>query len=145
VARHRRDGVVVTSRVVYSQKNITLHTVQENIHNIKALESHRKELRKHLTPAEAFLWKHLKNKQLEGRKFRRQHSIKNFIVDFYCPSERLVIELDGDVHMNYTAEEYGAWRQRQLENLGIKVLRFENKMVFQLLPSVLMDIRSYFR
>lgn len=122
-----------------------LVSVKEKIHNIKALEIQRKQLRKHLTPAEAFLWKYLQRKQVDGRKFRRQHSIKNFVVDFYCPSERLVIELDGEIHMNHTAQEYDLWRTKQLENLKIKVLRFENKMVFQFLPSVLKEIKDSFK
>jgi len=51
------------------------------------------------------LWSHLKSKQLEGKKFRRQHGIGPFIVDFYCASEHLIIELDGQVHMNELAQQ----------------------------------------
>lgn len=65
-------------------------------HDKPTLRNNRKELRQNLTSAEAFLWKHLQNKKFEGRKFRRQHSIDNFIVDFYCTSEKLIIELDGE-------------------------------------------------
>lgn len=115
------------------------------IHNRKHLESFRKELRENLTPAEAFLWKHLQRKQLKGRKFRRQHSIENFIVDFYCPQEKLIIELDGEVHKNAIAEEKDRKRDdERLEELGFKVLRFENKMVFDFLPSVLKEIEDNF-
>ena len=77
----------------------------KSIHNKKYLEPFRKELRNNLTPAEAFLWKQLQKRQLKGRKFRRQHSIENFIVDFYCPQEQLIIELDGEIHKNAVAEE----------------------------------------
>jgi very-short-patch-repair endonuclease len=91
------------------------------------------------------LWKHLKSNQLEGRKFRRQHSIENFIVDFYCASEKLVIELDGQVHFNEEAQKYDKARQRQIELLGFTVLRFENKMVFDLLASVLLEIKEKFK
>ena len=114
------------------------------IHNRKHLESFRKELRKNLTPAEAFLWKQLQKRQLKGRKFRRQHSIENFIVDFYCPEEKLIIELDGEIHKNATAEEKDRKRDKRLEELGFKVLRFENKMVFDFLPSVLKEIDDNF-
>ena len=114
------------------------------IHNRKHLESFRKELRENLTSAEAFLWKHLQRKQLKGRKFRRQHSIENFIVDFYCPEEKLIIELDGEIHKNATAEEKDRKRDKRLEELGFKVLRFENKMVFDFLPSVLKEIDDNF-
>ena len=57
----------------------------KNGHNNKRLLSLRKKLRSNLTPAEAFLWKHLKAKQLDNKKFVKQHSIGNYIVDFYCP------------------------------------------------------------
>ena len=68
--------------------------------NRKNLRDRRKKLRNNPTQAEGFLWGYLKNSQLEGRKFRRQSSINNFIVDFYCPEENLVIELDGDFHFD---------------------------------------------
>ena len=113
-------------------------------HDHPNLKPHRKELRQNLTQAEAFLWKQLQHKKLDGRKFRRQHSIDHFIVDFYCASEKLIIELDGQVHMNPTAEEKDLKRTQYLENLGFTIIRFENKMVFENLPSVLQEIREYF-
>ena len=113
-------------------------------HNRKEFLERRKELRKNLTPAETFLWKHLKAKQLEGRKFHKQHSIDWFIVDFYCPSEKLIIELDGQGHMNPAAHAYDEKRTEHIENLGLKVIRFENKMVFENLPSVLEEIKNNF-
>ena len=98
-----------------------------------------------MTPAEAYFWNELKGKKLEGRKFRRQHSINNFIVDFYCASEALIIELDGEVHLNALAEEKDRKREEILEGMGFKVLRFENKMVFENLESVLREIKNNFR
>ncbi len=115
------------------------------IHNKKYLEPYRKKLRKSLTPAEAFLWRHLQNRKLEGRKFRRQHSIENYIADFYCPEERLVVELDGQGHFNPTAQEYDLKRTETLNSLGITVLRFENRLVFENLNSVLQEINDNFR
>ena len=112
-------------------------------HNKKQLEPFRKALRNNLTPAEAFLWKELKGKKFEGRKFRRQHSIDDFIVDFYCPSEQLIVELDGQVHLNPSAEEKDRKREI-LEDLGFTVLRFENRMVFENLDSVLREIKDNF-
>ena len=97
-----------------------------------------------MTPAEALLWTHLKKKQLDGRKFRRQHSIFNFIVDFYCAREQLIIELDGEVHMNPAAVEYDWCRTQLLKEHGFRIIRFENKMVFNHLPSVLLAIQSEF-
>lgn len=77
-----------------------------HINNLPALRFFRKALRHNLTPAEAKLWTLLKGSQLAGRKFRRQHSVGNFILDFYCPSERLAIELDGAVHDSDDAQAY---------------------------------------
>lgn len=125
-----------------SQKTTIFKTM--TIHSRKYLETYRKSLRNNATPAERFLWKELKNKQLDGRRFLRQHSILNYIVDFYCPSEKLIIELDGDVHFNEEVQEYDAKRTKELEALDFTVIRFENKMVFELLPSVLRDIKSNF-
>ncbi|HET8808914.1 MAG TPA: endonuclease domain-containing protein [Flavobacteriaceae bacterium] len=115
------------------------------IHNKKILEGYRKKLRNNGTSAEVFLWTQLQKKKLKGRKFRRQHSIKNYIVDFYCPSERLIIELDGQVHFSQQAQEKDRERTRVLESLGFKVIRFENKMVFDFLPSVLKEIEDNFK
>lgn len=115
------------------------------IHNDKFLKNYRKDLRNNQTSAETRLWMLLKNKQLEGRKFRRQHSINNFIVDFFCPSEKLAIELDGQVHFNPVAEEKDDRRDKILKTYGVKVLRFENKMVFQQEEIVLNAIRAAFK
>lgn len=115
------------------------------IHNQKHLEERRKELRKNLTPAEATLWKSLQRKQLKGRKFRRQHSIQNFIVDFYCASERLIVKLDGAVHLDFAQQNYDLKRTEILENLGLKVIRFENRLVFENLSEVLEEIINHFK
>ena len=119
--------------------------MKQNIHNLKHLEALIKELRKSLTSAEATLWKQLQKSQLNGRKFRRQHSIKNFIVDFYCPKEKLIIELDGAYHLDFAQQIYDLERTKQLESLGFKVIRFENKLVFEHLQGVLNEIISNFK
>lgn len=119
--------------------------MKKKIHNRKPLEPYRKKLRHHGTSAEAYLWMHLQQKKLEGRKFRRQHSILNFIVDFYCAEERLVIELDGQYHTNPTAEGKDAVRTKRLEELNMKVLRFENRSVFDNLDWVLEEIKRNFK
>ncbi len=116
----------------------------KRIHNKKEHLEKRKKLRSNLTPAEAFLWTHLKAKQLEGRKFIKQHSIGNYIVDFYCASEKLIIELDGEVHNNSIAIKYDEKRTKYLTNLNFTVIRFENKMVFDYLPFVLQEIKKNF-
>src|SRR5690606_37295233 len=80
--------------------------VDKSINNLPHLKTFRKQLRNNLTPAEASLWKMLQGKQLDGRKFRRQHSVTNYILDFYCPAEKLAIELDGQGHFEASQAEY---------------------------------------
>ncbi len=115
------------------------------IHTKRQLKEKRSTLRKSLTPAEAFLWKQLKARQFEGRRFTKQHSIGNYIVDFYCASEKLIIELDGEVHNNALSKEKDQKRTLYLESLGYSVLRFENKMVFENLASVFAEIKDCFK
>ena len=115
------------------------------IHNHKYLEERRKELRKSLTSAEATLWKYLQRKQLKGRKFRRQHRIENYIVDFYCASENLIVELDGAIHLDFAQQNYDEERTKKLEALGFKINRFENKLIFERLNEVLDEISSNFK
>ncbi len=109
------------------------------------MKTNRRELRNNLTPAEAELWKHLQNGKLEGRKFRRQHSIGHCIADFYCPSEKLVIELDGQTHFTYPGFDSDEKRTAYLNSLGYTVVRFENKYVFQSLEEVLEEIKTHFK
>ncbi|WP_242117548.1 endonuclease domain-containing protein [Aestuariivivens sediminicola] len=118
---------------------------KQRLHTKKELEAFRKELRHKLTPAEAFLWKQLKAKNFLGRRFTKQHSIAYFIVDFYCATEKLIIELDGEAHNHPEAQEYDDRRTTYLESLGYTVIRFENRMVFENLASVLNEISSNFK
>jgi very-short-patch-repair endonuclease len=97
-----------------------------------------------LTPAEAELWKHLQNGQLDGKKFRRQHSVGNYILDFYCPQEKLGIELDGRDHFTDNGFEADENRTAYLNSLNIKIIRFENKEVFTQLEGTLEAIRQNF-
>jgi very-short-patch-repair endonuclease len=118
---------------------------KDDIHNLPHLAEYRDELRKQLTPAEASLWNMLKNSQLEGRKFRRQHSVGNYILDFYCPSEKLAIELDGARHFSGRGAAEDRERTAYLESKGILVIRFENKQVFDERDWVADMIRDSFR
>jgi methylmalonyl-CoA mutase cobalamin-binding domain/chain len=115
-----------------------------NISNHPALKTFRRELRNNLTPAEAKLWSLINNRQLHGRKFRRQHSVGPYILDFYCPEEKLAIELDGEGHFNLSAEEYDKERSEFLNTYGILVLRFENKEVFEQTEGLLEEIKQSF-
>lgn len=97
-----------------------------------------RQLRKEQTPAEQKLWRALRSRNLEGFKFRRQHPIDRFIVDFYCAEVRLVIEVDGDVHA--AQEEYDATRTEWLQTAGCTVMRFQNRDVLQRLDDVAQEI-----
>lgn len=114
----------------------------KRIHTIKYLHGARKDLRNNITPEELILWYRLKNKTL-GYKFRRQHSMGNFIADFYCASKKLVIELDGSQHLDNT--EYDQERTNYFESLGIKVIRFWNGEINKNLNGVLMKIEEELR
>ena len=95
-----------------------------------------------MTEAEIFLWSKIKGKQLNGLKFRRQCGINNYVVDFYCPELKLAIEIDGDVHGYYSQIVSDKQRQRAIEDLGIKVLRYTNNDIIRNIDSVLQDIIS---
>ena len=116
----------------------------EYINNLPYLIEIRKKLRKNLTAAEATLWLQLKNKQLGSKRFRRQFSVGHFVLDFYCPEQKLAIELDGYYHFTPEGVEYDQLRDKFLEEQGIRVLRIENKFVFSNMEEVLELIKSWF-
>jgi very-short-patch-repair endonuclease len=117
----------------------------QNIFNRKSLKFLRSTLRNKSTSAEAELWNILKSKKLDLRKFRRQHSIGNYIVDFFCTSEKLIIELDGNQHGEYHRIEKDKKRGHYLEGHGFSILRFENRLVFQEPEFVKNEIRKAFK
>ena len=102
-----------------------------------------RELRQQATPAEAALWQAIRNRQLSGRKFRRQVPIGAFVVDFYCASERLVVEVDGPIHDSQPGADQ--LRQELLEALGIRFVRLANQEVEGDILSALEKIRQAFR
>ena len=116
-----------------------------DIHNLPRKKASRRMLRADLTPAEAELWVWLKRSKLEGRKFRRQHSVGPYILDLYCPAEQLAVELDGNVHFTGDAVARDRARRAYLESVGITVIRIENKRVFEDIEWVLDFIRGHFR
>jgi len=99
-------------------------------------------LRKSMTPAETVLWEHLRRKALEGIRFRRQHPVNRFILDFYCHQLRLAIEIDGSVHDLPEQAEYDAGRTAELERLGIAMLRFRNEEILQSIEFVMDTIHN---
>ena len=113
-----------------------------HLFNKKELGKYRTTLRKNLTSAEASLWNLLKTRQISGHNFRRQHSIGNFIVDFCCPKQMLIIELDGNIHGEKQQILKDELRDNYLKDLGFTVLRFENKLVFQDPEFVINEIKK---
>ena len=102
-----------------------------NLHNRKSLKPFRKYLRNNSTAAEATLWKMLKKRQVGGYKFRRQHSIGKYIVDFYCPELQLALELDGQPHADFINIALDEERDNWLKEQGIIVFRYENRWVYE--------------
>ena len=97
----------------------------------------RRRLRNRSTEAEAALWRILRDRRFAGFKFRRQHPLGPFIVDFFCARGSLAIELDGGQHFEPSARAYDAWRTRFLEERGIRVIRFADDLVFRETEAVL--------
>ena len=104
------------------------------------IEAAARNLRQNMTSAEQVLWEALKGRQVAGLKFRCQHPVGPFILDFYCPARKLVVEVDGGVHDGQA--EYDAARTQQLNDYGYQVLRFRNDEVLNKLDSVLERVRQ---
>lgn len=104
-----------------------------------------KEQRLEPTPAEAVLWAALRNRQVAGAKFRRQHVIDRYVVDFVCLAARLVVEVDGAVHDLPEQKAWDAFRSTVLVQLGFEVIRFRNDDVLLSLPAVLETIRQHLK
>ena len=101
-----------------------------------------KELRKNMTPAERVLWQRLRNYQVDGFYFRRQHPIKFFIADFYCAKADLIIEIDGGIHSTPEVIEHDINRTAELEKSGITVIRFTNEEVMNNTNTVIAKIKQ---
>ena len=112
------------------------------LYNNSKLKNLRKKLRKNQTPAESLLWSKIRNKQLNDLKFYRQYSVGRYILDFYCPSERLAIELDGGQHNKNEGRVYDEQRTAYLNGCNIKVLRFWNNDINDNLEGVIESIQS---
>ena len=114
----------------------------DNLHKeaIGKLYQFGKESRQQSTEAEKLLWTELRNKKINGLKFRRQHPIDKFIVDFYCHEKKLAIELDGGVHDKKVNKEYDEARTAMLAGLNVIVLRFKNEDVINNMKDVLEKI-----
>lgn len=118
---------------------------KQQLFNAKKQKLKRQTLRNNATPAEKRLWFYLRNTQLLGRKFRRQQGIGPFIVDFYCPKEKLAVELDGEIHSTNEARKYDRERDKFIHDHDITTIRFRNEEVFNDVDCVLQTIAKYFR
>jgi len=110
-----------------------------HLNNLNQLLVARRELRNNATKEENAIWLRLKNKNL-GFKFRRQHSIGKFILDFYCPIKKLGIEIDGRQHLSN--KEYDKERNDYLNSFGVKIIRFSNDKINNDLDEVIMIIQE---
>lgn len=107
-----------------------------------SLKSIARKLRDTMTDAEQALWTKIRNRQINDKQFYRQRPIGNYIVDFYCPTSNLVIEVDGGQHYEKNAMESDAERDDYIKSLGLNVLRFSNRDVLQEMDSVLRKIHE---
>ncbi|MFL5730962.1 MAG: endonuclease domain-containing protein [Cytophagaceae bacterium] len=114
----------------------------ENLHKgaNSRLFGYARENRQQQTEAEKLLWSFLRNRNLKGFKFRRQHPIDNFIADFYCHECNLVVEIDGKYHLASEQADYDKGRTYELENQELRVIRFCNDDVLKKLNYVLEEI-----
>ena len=114
-----------------------------NYSNHPVNKEYRRLLRRTETSVERMLWRKLKGKQLDGYRFRQQHGYGPYILDFYCPSIRLCIELDGRVHDNEIVKQKDKERTLFLQQQKIHVLRIKNEEVEEDIEDVLNKIREY--
>jgi len=99
-------------------------------------------LRRNMTRSEKILWQRIRDRQMDGYKFRRQHPIDTFIADFFCYEKMLVVEVDGEVHDDQSQAERDEERTRILNRRGIKVIRFTNEEIEKNINIVLRKIRE---
>lgn len=93
-------------------------------------------LRSKMTDAEMVLWSRLKNRNIFKVRFRRQHPVDIFVLDFYCHEIKLAIEVDGRIHLKREIQEYDEGRSHDIEKFGIKMLRFTNEQILNNLNEV---------
>jgi len=112
------------------------------LYNDPSTKLDRRRLRKNATDAERKLWSILRSRRMAGLKFFRQCSVGPYILDFYCPEQRLAIEVDGGQHANVYGQQHDAHRDRYLRELNIRVIRFWNNDMLQNIEGVGQRIRE---
>jgi len=117
--------------------------VMTKLYNLEILKSRRRVLRRNPPSPEIIVWNTVRNRQIDGCKFKRQYSVGRFVIDFFCPELKLAVEIDGDTHYKESEQEKDRHRQQYLEKLGIKFLRFTNQDINENLNGVVERIREY--
>lgn len=134
-------GIVYDNFFIYNFtlifKSITMNSDIKTPEYVIALA---REMRLNMTATEKLLWSELKSKKLDGFKFRAQHSIYRYILDFYCSEMKLAIEIDGDIHKH--RKDYDNFRDGFLDSMGIKTIRFKNEDVKNNIDIVLEQIKK---
>jgi very-short-patch-repair endonuclease len=115
---------------------------EEKIFTNPKLKDRRRELRNNMTKAEVLLWLELKGKKMKGYKFRRQHSIGYYVVDFYCTKLKLAIEVDGATHLSDEEIKHDKEKEYYIKSLGIAMQRFTNQEIYEDMMAVLDKIIS---
>ena len=110
------------------------------LYNRKETTKTRRRLRNEMPKAEQVLWRYLRKRQINSKKFRRQYGILGYTVDFYCPELKLAIEVDGDTHQSSSERKHDTERDAFIRAQGIHILRFTNLEIYQDLEYVLEDI-----
>ncbi len=110
------------------------------LYNTRGMTRTRQALRNNMPKAEVILWTHLKGKQFSDLKFRRQYSIGQYTVDFYCPKIRVAIEVDGPSHLSETQKKKDIERQEYIESQGIQVIRYLNTDIYENMEGVFEDL-----
>ena len=116
-----------------------MRSIYHKVLNSNHMVDRRKDLRKKFTQTEDLLWQELRNGKL-GFRFKRQYSIVNYVVDFYCAKTKLAIELDGGIHK--FSQKYDNYRTEYLQSLGVKEIRFKNDEVFSNINNVVLKIKN---
>lgn len=116
--------------------------IRHKVLNANKMLWRRRDLRSKSTVSERILWNELRNNQL-GEKFKRQYSIMNYVVDFYCHKAKLAIEIDGDIHKLFSSQIYDKYRTEYLKSLGIRESGFNNSEIQQDISKVLYKIKTH--
>ncbi len=110
--------------------------------NKTVMKDRRRELRANSTESEKLMWIFLRGRNTKGQKFRRQYSVDSYVLDFYCPSLKLAIEIDGEIHDKEDQKKYDAERQKHIEAYGIRFMRIRNEEIMNDMDKVMKAVED---